>query len=69
MAKGSEQKRETGSGKYLKYSLAAFRRNCVPLFGISESTFDSIAGGLEPKGYSVYEIKKYIQKWKDREVM
>lgn len=50
-----------------EFPIEKLRENCTRLFGVSVSTFDGAAYGLNRK-YTVGEMKLAIQKWKDKEV-
>lgn len=49
-----------------KFSIEKLRENCQKLFGISRSTFDGAASGLENE-YTVQEMKENISKWMKKE--
>lgn len=49
------------------FPVERLRENCGKLFGISQSTFDGAAYGLNGE-YTVKEMKSLIEKWKTKEV-
>ncbi len=51
-----------------KYTLEKLRENCMNLFGVSSSTFDGAAYGLDGS-YTISDMKNIINKWNSKEVI
>lgn len=51
-----------------KFSLEAFQKHCLELFGVSTATFVGATTGIEAREYSKNEIKGIIEKWCRQEV-
>lgn len=49
-----------------KFSLEKLRENSLELFGVTQSTFDGAAHGLNGE-YTVSDMKKIIAAWQNKE--
>lgn len=53
----------------VKYGVAALRRGCFEVFGVTTSTFDGAFSGVDTsKQYSIDEAKSIIKEWLNKEV-
>lgn len=50
-----------------KIKIKALKKDCKNLFGVSSSTFDAVANGLDENEYTTTEMKSHITKWLEKE--
>ena len=50
------------------YRLDVLQKNCLKLFGVSQTTFAGATAGIEDREYSINELKGIISEWREKEV-
>ncbi len=66
-AAGDATAQEPTSDSNAYFTLAALRKGCRTLFGVSVSTFDGGTCGLDANGrYTADEVGQKIKDWKER---
>jgi len=50
-----------------KFTLERLRQDCLQIFGVTTSTFDGAASGLDGK-FTIDEIKTRIKEWQEKPI-